>query len=154
MKKIILAVSTMIVASTLSASSLKGIEIGSNFSEACEKLTAIYKKEKKNVKLSKSANRCGYETMFLTYFGVTSDDGKQVTSVELPITMFGFSMLDPLIEIAQAYIDSPDAATSSLQSHQDGKYEYYTGYNQSSKEDVKIDIQSIKISIRKRVSFN
>ncbi len=130
--------------------SLKGISLDEDLNSACSKLRDLYKGNKK-VTIEQKPDRCGYDNIMFGYIGIESTNSKTVTSINLPVSLFGLSLLDGAKSHADKYINSEDAAVTTMDYHRDDKYEYYKGSSILNECSVTIDNLFIKLESDKLI---
>lgn len=137
-----------LLSSSSFGASLKGISLDEDLNTACDKLIAIYKDNKK-IKIERKSDRCGYDNMMFGYIGIESTNSKTVTSINLPVNLFGLGLLDGVKSHADKYVNSPDASVTTMDYHKNGKYEYYEGKSILNECSVTIDNMFIKLESNK-----
>ena len=133
----------MLLASNASADSkLAGIELGSDYKTACEKVKKIFaEKEPKSI-FRTTNEKCGFE--WGNWVGIKTKDGVTVDYIGIKHTTFGFPFIVEAKDIAQAYVKRLDAVSHSLD--YDEKYKWYSGTNLMGTEKVTIDYYVTAIS--------
>lgn len=135
-----------LLSSNMFGASLKGIELEEDLSSACDKFKSIYKDNKKvQITLDYNKHRCGWDNILMGYIGIEADNENKVTSINIPIEKFGFSILDGAKTIADKYVQSEGAAVRTMDRFTSGKYEYYQGYSIRGQIQVTIDNMFIKL---------
>lgn len=139
-----------LLSSNVMGASLKGISLDEDLSTACVKLKELYKDNKK-VTIEQKSDRCGYDNMLFGYIGIESTNSKTVTSINLPVSLFGLSLLDGVKSHAEKYINSEDAVVNTMDYHRDGEYEYYKGNSILNECSVIINNMFIKLESNKLI---
>ena len=142
-----------LLSSSSFGTSLKGISLDEDLNTACSKLRELYKNDKK-VTIERKADRCGYNNMMFGYIGIESTNSKTVTSINLPVSMFGLGLLDGVKSHADKYVNSPDALVNTMDYHKNGTYEYFEGKSILNECSVKIDNFFIKLESNKIIKPN